>query len=81
MSVDNTIECGIIAGMKRKSIVEALREAIEKSELNKTQLAELSGVDKGQISRFVKGKRTLTLKSAEKIAEALKLELRSKKRK
>ena len=67
--------------MERNNIVEALREAIDKSELNKTQLAELSGVDKGQISRFVNEERTLTLESAEKIAEVLKLELKSVKRK
>jgi plasmid maintenance system antidote protein VapI len=67
--------------MKRKSIVETLREAIEGSALNITQLGELSGVDKAQISRFVNEKRTLTLESAERIAEALGLELKPKRKK
>ena len=65
--------------MKRKNIVDTLREAIEESGYTKTQLAELSGVDKGQISRFVNEERTLTLESAEKIAKVLKLELKKRK--
>ena len=59
--------------------METLREAIKGSGLNKTQLGELSGVDKGQISRFVNKERTLTLESAEKIAKVLKLELKKRK--
>ena len=61
---------------RRQNIVETLREAIKDSDLNITQLADLSKVDKGQISRFVNGERTLTLESAEKIAKALKWELK-----
>ena len=61
--------------------METLREAIKGSGLNITRLAELSGVDKGQISRFVNEERTLTLESAEKIAKVLKLELKPKKKK
>ncbi|MHC5121837.1 MAG: helix-turn-helix domain-containing protein [Planctomycetota bacterium] len=58
-----------------------LKEAIKASGMNQPQLAELSGVDQGQISRFIKGERSLTLKSASKIAEALKLELKPRGRK
>ena len=58
--------------------METLREAIKDSGLNITQLGELSEVDKGQISRFVNEERTLTLESAEKIAEVLELELKKK---
>ena len=60
--------------------METLREAIKDSGLNITQLGELSGVDKGQISRFVNEERTLTLESAERIAEVLGLELIEKNR-
>ena len=59
--------------------METLREAIKDSGLNITQLGELSGVDKGQISRFVNEERTLTLESAEKLAKVLGLELKPKK--
>ena len=69
----------ILFSMRRKSIVETLRDAIKNSDLNIKQLGKLSGVDKGQISRFVNEKRTLTLESAERIAKALKLELKKRK--
>ncbi|MHC4639344.1 MAG: helix-turn-helix domain-containing protein [Planctomycetota bacterium] len=49
--------------------------------MSQNQLSELSGVNRAQINRFVKGERTLTLESAERIAKALELELKSKKSK
>ena len=64
-----------------KDLETQLKEAIEASGLNQPQLAELSGVDQGQISRFIRGERTLTLESASKIAKALKLELKPRGRK
>ena len=80
MPFDNKSRLWYFLSMKRKSIVKTLREAIESSDLNITQIGELSGVDKAQISRFVNEKRTLTLESAERIAEALGLELKAKKK-
>lgn len=65
--------------MRRKSIVSELRKAIEKSGYTQNQLSELSGVNRAQINRFVHGERTLTLESAEKIAEVLELELKKKR--
>jgi len=58
--------------------VSELRKAIVKSGYTQNQLSELSGVNRAQINRFVKGERTLTLESAEKIAKVLKLELKPK---
>ena len=55
-----------------------LRKAIVESGYTQNQLSELSGVNRAQINRFVKDERTLTLESAEKIAEVLKLELKPK---
>jgi len=66
--------------MSRKSIIEILRKAIEDSGYSQNQLSKLSGVNRAQINRFVKGERTLTLESAEKIAKVLKLELKPKKK-
>ena len=60
-----------------------LRDAIINSGMSQSELAKLSGVNQGQISYFLtdgKKHRGLTLKSASKIAEALKLELKPKKR-
>lgn len=59
--------------------MQSLKDAIEQSGYSQNQLSELSGVNRAQINRFVSGERTLTLESAEKIAEALKLELKKRK--
>ena len=67
--------------MRRKSIVAELRKAIVESGYSQNQLSELSGVNRAQINRFIKGERTLTLESAEKVAEALGLELKPKRKK
>ena len=57
-----------------------LCKAIIDSGYTQNQLSELSGVHRAQINRFVKGERTLTLESAERIAEVLELELKPKKK-
>ena len=79
LPVDNTAELVYILSMAKKTITEILRQAIEDSGYSQNQLSILSGVNRAQINRFVSGERTLTLESAEKIAEALELELKSKK--
>ena len=56
-----------------------MKKAIDKSGMNRSQLGESSGVDPAQISYFMSGQRSLTLKSAEKIADVLGLELAPKK--
>ena len=66
-------------GNKKKGLEEQLRRAIEGSGMSQNQLSLLSGVNRAQISRFVKDERTLTLASAEKIAEALEMELKKRK--
>ena len=73
MPLDNNAEVWYIPDMKRKSIVTELRKAIVESGYTQNQLSELSGVNRAQINRFVKGERTLTLESAERIAKVLKL--------
>ena len=68
--------------MKRrtKGIEAQLRQARLNAGINRNEISRLAGVDKAQLSYFVQGKRTLTLKSAEKIAEVLGLELRQVKK-
>ena len=56
-----------------------LKEAIDNSKMSQSELAELSGVSQGQISYFLtegEKHRSLTLESASKIAETLKLKLK-----
>ena len=66
--------------MKAKGLENQLRRAIENSGMSRNQLSIKSGVDPAQLCYFVHGERTLTLKSAEKIAEVLGLELKPKKK-
>ena len=65
---------------KIKGLESQLRQAILESGMNRNQISKESDVDRAQLCYFVQGKRTLTLKSAEKIAEVLGLELRPKKK-
>ena len=65
-----------------ETLEKQLKEAILKSGLSQSELADKSGVNQAQISRFLaegKGHRSLTLESASKIADALKLELKRKR--
>jgi len=63
-------------GGRRADIEGQLRRAIEKSPLTQYQLAKVSGINKGILSRFIRGERTITLATAARLAEALDLELR-----
>ena len=61
---------------KRADIEDQLRRAIEESPVTQYKLAKISGIDKGILSRFIRGERTITLTTAARLAEALDLELR-----
>jgi transcriptional regulator with XRE-family HTH domain len=56
-----------------RTITQVLRDAIIANNNSYSGLAALSGVDKGQIARFMKGTRDLTLGTADKLAAALGL--------
>jgi DNA-binding phage protein len=56
-------------------LVEQLKDAIRGSGRSLTQLSKDCGVATPQLSRFMKGERTLTLPNAEKICRALGLHL------
>jgi plasmid maintenance system antidote protein VapI len=58
------------------SLSEVLRRAIGQSGLTFQALAEASGVERGSISRFVRGERSLRLDKADRLAAYLGLELR-----
>lgn len=65
---------------RNDDIEQRLKRAVLESDLSRYQIARISGVSEAQLSFFVNGKRTLTLPVAAKLAEALGLELRPKKR-
>jgi plasmid maintenance system antidote protein VapI len=63
---------------KRKRIPtlsEELRAAIHKSELSAYELASAAAVDRSVLSRFLTGKRTITLETADRMAVVLKLRI------
>jgi transcriptional regulator with XRE-family HTH domain len=56
-------------------VIEQLREAIRRDGRSLNKLAQASGVGDDQLSRFMGGKRSLTLPAVEKICRALRLGL------
>jgi plasmid maintenance system antidote protein VapI len=60
---------------KPTTISEQLRDRIATSQLSPYELAEASGVDRSVLSRFLTGKRSLTLDTVDKLADVLKLRL------
>lgn len=59
-------------------IPEAVHEAMRRRGIRAAQLSELTGVDKGSLSLFLSGKRTIRQGSIEKIFEALGITLEIK---
>jgi transcriptional regulator with XRE-family HTH domain len=56
-------------------LIAVLKDAIRESGLSLTELAKQGGVSQAQLSRFMLGQRTLTLRSAAKVFDVLKLEV------
>ena len=67
-------------GKKKTDIEEQLRQAILQSGISRYRLSQLTGVANAVLSNFVNGHRSLTLTTAAKLAKALNLELRPKKK-
>ena len=60
----------------REDIEAQLQQAILRSGMTRYRLAQLSGVSEAVLSRFVAGKRTVTLTTAARLAGVLGLELK-----
>jgi transcriptional regulator with XRE-family HTH domain len=56
---------------KTVDICDQLREAVRTCGLSLNKLAEASGVDKAQLSRFLREKRTMNLKAAARVCACL----------
>ena len=65
----------------RASAITALKKAISESGLSLREIARRSGVDIGVISRFMSGSRTPTLDTADRIIEAMGLDVELRPRK
>ena len=64
---------------KRSSLEDQLRAAIEQSGMSLYRLSLVSGVSDSVLSYFVRGKRSMTLATADRLAQALGLELRQRR--
>ena len=60
----------------RADIAEQLRRAIANAPISRYRLAKDAEVSEGVISHFMNGRRSLTLKTAARLAKAVGLELR-----
>jgi len=65
----------VASKQREPALIVQLRDAIRHSGRTLNQLSIASGVSSAQLSRFMTGKRTLTLPAAAKICEALHLQL------
>ena len=64
----------------KKDIELQLRQAIIDSELSRYRLSQMTGVPESVLCTFVNGKRSITMTTAAKLAKALGLELKSKRK-
>jgi len=53
----------------------AIRRAVKASPLTQKDICELAGVDRAALSRIVNGTTSMTVSTAEALADALNLEL------
>ena len=60
--------------MKKRSIVEQLRQAIANSGQTEYAIAKGSGVSQSVVNRFVNGERGISLETAAKLCEYLALD-------
>jgi transcriptional regulator with XRE-family HTH domain len=58
-----------------QSLSDQLRALIDAAGPSVYELARDAGVDRSVLSRFLAGKRTITLETADRLAKALKLRL------
>ena len=58
-----------------KLLSDQLKDILDSGAMTRYELAKRSGVDQGQLSRFVLGKGQMTFRTLDKIGEVLKLRL------
>ncbi len=63
------------------SFSEVLRRAILKSKLSRYEMWKETGIDQAVLSRFIHGKKGLSMESIDKLVDLLGLELRPRTRK
>jgi transcriptional regulator with XRE-family HTH domain len=64
---------------REPDLIEQLRQAVRESGLSLNEIARRSGVDQGQLSRFMRGERTIEMPTAARMCAALGLRLTKNK--
>lgn len=57
------------------SLLNSIRQAVEKSGKTRYRIAKESGVSAGQLSRLVNGQRGMTVETIERLADYLELRI------
>jgi plasmid maintenance system antidote protein VapI len=65
--------------LKHKSIVEQLRHATQHSGETEYAVTKGSGVSQSLVNRFVNGERSISIETASKLCEYLRLDLHRRK--
>ena len=60
---------------KTKLLSDQLKDILDGGAMTRYELAKQSGVDQGQLSRFVLGKGQMTFRTLDKIGAVLRLQL------
>jgi plasmid maintenance system antidote protein VapI len=60
---------------KKLTVIDQLRNAIAESGEPELAIAQALGIDQGNLNRFVKGERGISMETFAKLCEYLKLEL------
>jgi transcriptional regulator with XRE-family HTH domain len=61
--------------VKSRTLSEQLRASLDQAPVSRYRVAKQTGIEQAALSRFMAGKRSLSLPSAEKLAEFLGLTL------
>jgi plasmid maintenance system antidote protein VapI len=76
-----TASAGCVTIGTMRSMTEVIRQAVLESGLPLLRIAEVAGVERASLSRFMAGKRSLRLDLADRLAAYFGLELRRTRRK
>jgi len=59
----------------KQNVIDQLRVAVERSGESKLAIAEATGINQGNLNRFMRGERGLSLDNFAKLCQYLKLSL------
>ena len=68
-------------GKKRVKLSDQIRRAVDACDLTRYAIAKATGIDHATISRFMSGERGLPMKTLDRLADFLDLNLTAGKRK